>query len=283
MTHPLIGISLEEIRSIINELESCDRELLTIAGLKHRVQLLMNGYSCMTRVISSSNAWRARRITGMKYIENIREVWYPKPEHVKTYGRLNRPKKPMFYIAASHETAVLEMRPTVGDRFAVLQLRLKDSSSLPHVMELGVAERKSMNGSRSSVHLLENTIIGRKLLEDHIEKNLLIRSFLAREFMRVVDRGEEHLFKLSVAIGETFLSSPQIHGVLYPSMAGDPSAATTAENMALKPNAADELYAPEICWIAEVESITTAPATGFQIRCVKRAEAIEPDGHIVWG
>ncbi|MCI0557884.1 MAG: hypothetical protein MN733_05270 [Nitrososphaera sp.] len=61
----------------------------------------------------------------------------------------------------SHGTAILEMRPKVGDRFVVLQLKLKDEVNMPHVMELGVAEKASQHGLATSVHLLEQTPVGR--------------------------------------------------------------------------------------------------------------------------
>ena len=242
----------------------------------------MLGYSCLTRTISSTNAWRARKHINQAYFDNVRDIWYPRPEVIRTYGRLNRPGCPIMYAAASHHTAILELRPEVGDVFTVLQLRLTDQSKHPHVMELGVAERASQFGTSSSVRLLENTAVGRHFVRGHKNKNVLIRSFLAREFTRVVNRGQEHQFKLSIAISEILLDNPKIDGIEYPSMAGDIAAFKGGENIALKPASADRLYTADTCWVSVVEGTVSSPPEGFLMRCVRRARSIKQDGAIVW-
>ena len=108
----------------------------------------------------------------------------------------------------------------MGERLTILEVRLRDEAVMPHVMELGVAERASRFKCRSSVHLLENTATGRAFLQENGEKNLAIRTFLVREFTRIVPPGQEHLFKLSVAIAEKLMDSTRIDGIEYPSIVG---------------------------------------------------------------
>jgi RES domain-containing protein len=282
IAHPLAKIARSTILDAIAELEGCDRAAISIDTLRHQVEALMQGYTCLTRSISAQNSWRARRNINSDYFKNVRDVWYPPADLVSTYGRLNRPGCTILYVAASQQTAILEMRPAVGDIFTILKLRLADAAILPHVMELGFEEKSSQFGLTASVRLVETTVAGSRFLGEEAEKNLLIRSFLAREFVRTVDRGQEQQFKLSVAISENLLSSPEIDGVVYPSMAGDTRTFKGGANIALKPRSADRLYVADACWVSVVESLVPAPPGGYQLRCIKRAKLIQPDGEIVW-
>lgn len=277
MRSPFSRHSFRDISRQIRDLEALDLATLSHDQIRARIQRLLAGYSCMTRRLDAEFAWRVRRIDVMP--GDVRDLWYPPSTSVRTLGRLNRPGQSLMYLAASHHTAVLEMRPTVGDTFCVLQVRLKDRSILPHVMELGVAEKTSQHHLPRTARLLEESQQGREFLGPHGRKNLLIRSYLAREFTRPVPRGEEHLFKLSVAIADLLLDSPQIDGVEYPCMAGDSARWGGGTNMALKPASADRLFVPDICWFSRVESIDSA---GYHMRCERRAREIAADGTIHW-
>lgn len=277
MRPPLARHSFRDISRLIRELETLNLDSASVDQIKARIQRLLDGYSCLTRLLETTLAWRARRLDTLP--THVRELWYPPPASVRTIGRLNRPGQSLMYLAASHHTALLEMRPNVGDTFCVLQVRLKDSSILPHVMELGVAEKASHHSVPRTAHILDETKLGREFLGPHSRKNLAIRSYLAREFTRVVPRGEEHMFKVSVAIADLLLDSPRIDGVEYPCMAGDPTRYGGGTNVALKPDSADRLLVPDTCWFSRIEKIDSA---GYHVRCEKRARSIEADGSIRW-
>lgn len=93
--------------------------------------------------------------------------------------------------------------------------------------------------------------------------------------------GLEHQFKVSIAIAEVLMECDVIDGVAYPSIAGDGTGSGGGGNMALRPAAADRLFAPEVCWLEEVVRVVEPPGT-FEVLIVKRAHAIEPSGKIVW-
>lgn len=284
MTHCLNDIPVDVISKRISELENVAYESVSIEDLKDLLNKLMAGYSCRTRRISSPRAWRARKNAIGGEFHNVRDLWYPPPKCVSVYGRLNRPNSPLMYVSASHHSALLEMRPRIGERYTILQMRLKSQKVLPHVMELGLADMASDHCIPCKVRRLEDTEVGRIFLrgQNNIGKNRAIRSYLAREFTKVVERGSEENFKISVAIAEMLMSSPRIDGVEYPCMAGDISAYQGAANMALKPESADRLYEADACWLSKVEGWQDTPTKGFIVRCVKRAKAISEDGSIQW-
>ena len=279
MSHPLSRVSRTQISALIRDIEELDRINATEEQVKAQLKRLFQGYSCITRIVEAKQAWRSRRLEQSLPYSHVRELWYPPSEKVKSYGRLNKPGRPMMYVSASHGAAILEMRPNVGDRFVVLQLKLKDELNMPHVMELGVAEKASQHGLETSVHLLEQTPAGREFLKNNIRKNLAIRSYLARELTQVVPRGEEARFKVSAQIAELLMDSKSIDGVLYPCMAGDVAKYGGGVNMAIKPQSADRLFVPDTCWVSRVEEYSEA---GFHMRCEARARSIRMTGEIEW-
>ena len=115
-----------------------------------------------------------------------------------------------------------------------------------------------------------------------LEHNLAIRSFLAGEFTRIVPPGQEHEFKMTIAIGEFLLGSDRIDGLEYPSIAGDVGKWAGGENLVLKPDRADQLLEAEECWMIEVERQAPPPTAGYVVRCVRKAKAIDVDGNITW-
>jgi RES domain len=278
-------ISTEEfLKKEIAALEQIDRRSADIEELGARFRKIFDAYGCLTCVIDSQHAYRARRNFDRVPFEHVAEIWYPQPDKIKTLGRVNRAGQPMFYISASHLTATLEMRPQIGDVITLLSLKRKESGGKLHVMEIGLAEKQSLHGLDRSVRLLEETAYGQEFLKRRqgIERNLAIRSFLAREFTREVASGDEHEFKMTIAIAEFLLLSEQIDGLEYPSMAGDVSKWKGGANLALKPQSADRLFEPFECWMIEVEGFHPEPTPGLIVRCISKAKEVTLDGRIRW-
>ncbi|HEX5276373.1 MAG TPA: RES domain-containing protein [Fluviicoccus sp.] len=270
----------EDLEKLIYEFEGASLDL-DIETLKQKLSLLLNGYTCITKRMESHYAFRARINIGSDFFEKTDELWYPPKENIQKPGRLNRINKSIFYISASHDTATLEVRPKVGDLVTILRVKLKDSARLPHVMELGIAETQSQHGLEITMPLLEQTNMkGIFLNKEEIRKNLLIRSCISRLMMKVIPGGQEDQYKKSVAIAEILMESPDIDGVLYPSIAGDGSRGGGGMNMAIKPESADELFVPDHAWVSVVEN--TYEEHGYIMRCVKNVLKIE-SGSFVWG
>jgi hypothetical protein len=284
LTQHASALTIDVLKSQIGALEAIDSRIADIDEIGKRFKAIADGYACLTRIIDTPYAYRARRNKLRAPFEHISEVWYPQPGDVKTLGRVNRVGQPMFYISASHATATLELRPAIGDVMTLLSLQRINLGRQLHVMEIGVAEKESLHALPRSVHLLEETPFGQHFLQSThgMEHNLAIRSYLAREFTRIVARGNEHEFKKTIAIGEFLLASEQIDGVQYPSIAGDTSQWKGGANLVLKPKAADALFEPFECWMIEVEGIQPPPESGFMLRCIGKAKEISKDGRIQW-
>ena len=281
-THIPENMSIDGLTKQIRAIEDLDRRSSPFHIIQQYVNAIFSDYSCLTRIIESKQSWRARKNIGEGLFNHVNELWYPKPEYVKEFGRMNQPEKPVFYISASHQTAMLEVRANPGDLVTILEMSLKTATDLPHVMEIGVAEKTSQYNLPTSVTLLENTPAGRAFLGSGVTKNLMIRSFLAREVTRVVDPADAHLFKVSAAIYDQLTSSDRIDGVEYPSIAGDGSASKGGTNLALKLASADRLFKPTGCFVLRIIDCVLQPTPGLLIKCVKVATGILPDGSIKW-
>lgn len=278
----LPSISENRIAELIIALEKIDRARASFTDIRSLVQELFLGYSCLTRLIECHQSWRARKNIGSKLFTNVSELWYPKPSDVKRYGRVNQPGDPIFYVSASHQTSLLESRPVKGELVTILEIHLKNPTALPHVMELGVAEKSSEHKLPTTVNLLENTQLGREFLGKQISKNLAIRSFLARELVKIIGNEEAHQFKVTAAIASILLSSERIDGLEYPSIAGDGSGQGGGVNLAIKPYSADRLFKPYSCFTLEVLDITSGLAPQYFVQKVAQSSGISVDGSIIW-
>ncbi len=269
----------DNLEKLIYEFEIASLDL-DIDDLKAKLNTILNGYTCITKKIESHYAYRARINNGSEFFDKVDDLWYPPKEKIYKLGRLNRTHQSIFYISASHETAILEVRPKIGDLVTLLRVKLKDPMIFPHVMELGVAETQSQHGLNISFPLLEQTNIKNIFRnKEEIRKNLLIRSCIAKLMMQIAPHGQEEHYKKSISIAETLMNSSQIDGVLYPSIAGDGSRKGGGTNMALKPHCADKLFIPDHAWMAVVED--TYETYGYVMRCLKNVSKIE-NGHFVW-
>lgn len=272
-------ITIVELQELIDRFEALPIQS-PIKVIKEELNLVLNRYTCMTRRMESNFAFRARINEGEAVFTNYKEIWYPPAEKVKTYGRLNRPGQSMFYISASHDTAILEVRPKVGDLVTVLRVKLRNPRTLPHVMEVGVAETSSQYKLGLKVHIFEQTNARNLYSNPHdLEMNLMIRSLLAKYMMKIVPRGNELEFKKTVAIGENQMSSDRVDGLLFPSIAGDGTRKGGGMNMALKPTSADNLFVPDQVWLSRVEDIHGMHS--YVMRCINKA-TVGSNGQIFW-
>jgi hypothetical protein len=278
------ALDIGELKRELSWLGKIDRASCADDDLRQSMCRILGGYTCITRVITSEVAFRARRNDSKPRFDHVAELWYPAPGYVRKLGRVNRVGQSMFYVSASHETATLEMRPAVGDVITILRIKRKPRSEPLHVMELGIAEKQSAHGLPQTVHIPENTQFRQVLAQrpGGVERNLAVRSFLASEFTRIVAPGREHEFKMTIAIGEFLLSSDRIDGLEYPSIAGAVDGWRGAANLVLKPDRADKSFVAEGCWMIAVERELPPPRLGYVVRCIRRAQTIDADGSIVW-
>ncbi len=280
--HVLKKISYEAIAEKIAVVDGIDRQETDFSEIRKLIGSIFVGYGCLTRIVNCERGWRARKNCGNVFFDNIKQLWYPPAHLIAYFGRMNQPNSPMFYVSASRDIALLELRPIPGDLITVLEVRLFDREKSPHVMEIGVAEKVSQHSLGRDVKILENTSFGRSFLGDEIKKNLLIRNFLAKEVTRSVGSEDKWHFKVTAAIAGNLLASREIDGILYPSIAGDGLASKGGQNLALKPLAADRLFQPVACFAVRVIEWVSEPSPGWLVECVGEAKEVTLDGCIRW-
>lgn len=273
---PMIdNIPVQQIRDEIEALETVDLSVVSDDKLRVCVQQLMKGYAWRTKKVEMKAAYRARR-PGEKY-RCVKQLWYPPPQIVKKMGRANARGESVFYCASCQDTAILEMRPQIGEELVVLQVGLKDANVWPHVFEIGVPELAAKHDPKVGINRFHRTDIGQNFLgsRKNAKKIQLIRDFLVRQFTKVVPEGKEYEYALSLAIAKTHRDK-HIDGLWYPSISCD----NKGTNLAIKASAADRLFKPYGCWIIEI--LEEQARNTYLVECKARAREIMGDGTIVW-
>jgi hypothetical protein len=75
------------------------------------------------------------------------------------------------------------------------------------------------------------------------------------------------------------MSSNEIHGIQFPSIAGDGSRSGGGMNLAIKPKYADELFEADCAWMSKVEDVHGSH--GYKMKCIKNAQVIN-NNSIAW-
>jgi RES domain-containing protein len=273
--NPLSDRTLKSIQALINEVETLDLSKHAASDLVPRVKEICQGYMWMTQKIKMSAAYRARHMADRP--QSVSEVWYPPAGLVKGIGRANDVGESVLYTSSSESTAIIEMRPQAGGTLAILQMALSDPNALPHVFDIGLAETSGGGDPKVGAKGIHRTPLGSAILgsSGNQVKLGLIRTFLVRQFTRVVDPGREHEYGLALAIAK-FQRAPEIDGIWYPSIAGG----LKGTNAVLTADAADRLLTPYACWIVRVEKVL--PDMKYLVKCICKATRIDEDGSIRW-
>ena len=239
----------------------------------------MTGYTASPRTLNSQLLWRCRKNDKDILFRQVSDVWCP-PATLATLGRLNRENEPILYASAHESLAALEVHPQPGDLLTIIELRRKPDTSKPVVMELGVAEKNAKFNVGPRIELFTETVRGQELLAsgESIAKQRDIRSFLAEEFTRPVAKGNEHLFKISAAIAEIFLTGDACDGVLYPACAGNPAEYVGGQNVGLKPDRANSFFEVSDCKVVRASTVNGK----LQFNTIQASRQIESSGRINW-
>jgi hypothetical protein len=268
------------LKKKINEFKNLDILTTSIEDYKTSLMEIMKGYRCWTFYLGDQYFYRARINKKDKLFTNVSELYYPKPEDIKTQGRMNRVGVPLFYLAASHQTALLEVRPKKGDILTIIRYKLKNTDDRLHLMELGVAETQFQHNLEKTYNIVENTMLRNKFKnKEAMEINLMIRSFIASELMKIIPQREEYRYNKTIAIYEILTKSDEIDGVLYPSIAGDGLRRSGATCVAINPNSANNLFKPVVAMLTAVENINAK--SEYEMNCTKNSKLIV-DENIIW-
>jgi len=201
-------ISFAEIEQQIDELRALDLANTTMDAVRSRARRLLRGFTCcdeLYRHYPILNLWRARRNRRRRLVTSAFELACPPPDKISKYGRFNDIGCPVFYAAADFHTALLEIRPGVGDFITVGRFVPTGSAEFRY-MEVGVAGK-----------LIQGVNYVSPLDHHSTLKNEMVTVFVQDELTKVVPEGKESEYKISVAIGEILMQS-RGGTLLYPSM-----------------------------------------------------------------
>jgi hypothetical protein len=220
--------------------------------------------------------YRARRHTDKASLfYNVKDLIYPK--EVKTYGRLNDIGESIFYGASHHDTALLEMRPKLGDEITILESRLINADNAPKFMEVGIRELMTKQNHSPDFIKQNREILETKLgTEENKRRYGLINDFLVSEMTKIVANNRAYNYKGTIAIGQFYIKgNPHADGLIYPSINRK-----GADCIAIKPDSFDRHYRPDRCFKIQIVNIDkNGIPTAF---CVDNSVEINADGQITW-
>lgn len=275
-TLPLSDLTFKDLEKAIDQYLSLDFRNSSIADADKLFRQIIKHFVTQTMVWREPIIYRARRHnSGKALFDNAEELIYPK--NATTLGRLNEIGESIFYGASHRDTALLEMRPKLGEEFTILESRLKDIEKAPKFMEVGIRELMT-NQNHSTDFIKQNREMLDKALvnEENKKRNRLINDFLIKEMTKVVKDGEIYNYKGTIAIGQFFIkSNPFADGLLYPSINRN-----GAECVAIKPDSYDRFYRPDRCFKIKIVNIV---AKGIPTAyCIDNSTNVDVNGHITW-
>ncbi len=257
--------SVTEARRLIQNYRRIDMRSVDVDGIKEQIKQLIRGYSFETYPISAGQ----RLFRGIRYAEqpgSVSGVSYPPRDVVRTYVRLNRPHQSVFYSAVNQSTVFFELSAQAGEHFALSRWTVQKKFMISNV-----------GHSKKSLEILggpsgEMPIWIPRAHERESSVNRMIRDFFSTEFVRAVKSGQEHLYKLPIAIAEKHycdplrmpaedpLYSPSFGGILYPSIAD----LGRSDNVVLLPAFVDScLELTSVDWILIEEA--TAEKVAYRV------------------
>jgi len=270
-------------------------DLVTVkeANLENHVRQLLNiGYLTRPLPVNAQRVFRVRANEDKELFKNTRELWYPPPECIKERGRVNNIGESVFYYSDSLDTAVFEKRPKVKDIITVLEAELIDPEKLPRVMVLGVHEYTAKSNPNYGGTPPQQDVKQKEFEQrEGISKtNPILQAYLTDEFLREVKAGNEHEYKITLAIAKILMNEPEIlnddgspandvtiDGFAYPSIKSN----NLGANVALKTESSDDLFRPVACTLYRVEDFEE-DELHYTIGKLMWSSSIEEDGTINW-
>jgi hypothetical protein len=274
-----------KIRKIIDELKRLDlsSEDVTLETLKPYIDKIHEGHVIIKGAVNFDRLYRARINKKNESYQNIKELWFPKPEIINKYGRINNIGKNYLYCSNSQATAVTEIGAKIGDTVTVLECKLKNPGILPVTLEIGIRELTSVEirGNRKRIATERINGVAAYLSPRGVNVNEIMRKFTVEEFTKIVKPGQEYNYKISISIAEMYFSNDRLDALLYPSI----PTAYRGHNVVFKPESADLLLTPiSVQELTIAEILPPKPdgsGAGYGAH-YRNAMVIGVDGGIVW-
>lgn len=274
-TLQLSELSIEDLDASIKKYHSLDFASSTIADADKLLRQIIKHFVTQTLVWNFPVLYRARRHSDDRMFTNVSELIYPK--NPTTYGRLNDIGESLFYGATHHDTALMEMRPKVGDEITILESRLINPVSVPKFMEVGVKELMvQQNRNPDFIKQHRKKIDSILATEDNKKRYLLINAFLVKEITKIVSDSETLNYKGTIAIGQFYLKNNGLaDGMIYPSINRN-----GAECIVIKPDSYHKFFRPDRCFKCKVVNIDSEGRP--MVFCSDNSTNIDETGKIAW-
>lgn len=277
--------NLADLQKDVEKLRFIDLSEVEVETLIHRLMRVTFGFPMIEMKFPQQEVFRARRFSVLKQRElrlppcvNVADLWYPPVDCVPHYGRVNRPGKQMFYCAINEASALAEVRPERHDLVAVVRCCLR-GDEVPVVICWGLAHYAISEKAGSRMAQEIRRIVGDA---ENLDKYQVVNSYLDREFTRIVKPGNEHEYKMTVALYELFMQRPKesrfgaVSGIAYQSILWK-----NGLNLALEPEAVDSIYRPLSCRLLRIKSRKENPLT-YEWAPVDDGQIDPESGSINW-
>jgi RES domain-containing protein len=278
-------VSIHDLRQRIARLRRVDLRTLSQEAVAARVARIIDQYPFQIRPWKVSGVYRARVNEPGVLFRSAAELWFPpRPELVKSAGRLNKPGQVLFYAANMPNVAAIELRVKPGDMVTMLMARTRtgrfeelntvfiglERALAPEVNDLGPSDM-----FRSAPHFRK------QLGEGNYKKWLLVDDYLSEIFGVAVPDGQSHLYYPTIALADLLFRAPKVDAITYPSVATQDKGI----NVCMLPARADAVFRASEAWMIQVGEKGLHPHTQealMRIRFRLRSREIGPDGVIHW-
>lgn len=163
----------------------------------------------------------------------LKDFWHPPIDKIRT-GRLNEDGEPILYTSHGGNTSLSELNPHDDQYVSCIEFEVLEAIA---IVDVGILKYNSLN----QPFLKQWEYNNNKALKLTFgkDKQLLktdnsLKDFIARSFSQPVNKGDEHLYKISIAIAKQFFLSNNIDAIGYPSVKMN----LLDINIALKPQSA---------------------------------------------
>jgi hypothetical protein len=231
------NISEEEIVQRLTSFEDLEIETMSIEEIQETIGDIILGYNRTIYRISPTGLTRARINNNTPFV-NTNELWMPDystiEEALWKYGRCNDKGENIFYASSETDTVICEIRPENNSYITIVDCipTHGELNALVHVV--GVND---LSSARNDFRPIFENHYNRMREEngDFYRKNLLIDNFITKQFTQIVSETESWRYKTCIAITRILLSTPDVVGIIYPSIAANSKGA----NFVFKPDFAN--------------------------------------------
>ncbi len=277
-------IPLEELKRELDALGRGSFAALSDDELREKVKQIHEGLSIQAPIVPAEKLiFRAVKVS-QRPVSKMR-IGYPPSDAVKTLGRCNRAGEVMFYGAFNQfVSCIQELSWQPSDLFA-LSAWLTTAPMLFNHLGFSAETLTRFNASRELPYF-SNPVNGS-------DRSWLIRQWQSKVFTQLVPVGQEHLYRLPIALKEAALwpigqpnheGLEMFSGIIYPSVA----TSALADNVAILPSEVDKKMSLLEVNFLVVDSARIITGSGANTAAEMRVISYDcarsnEDGNLVWG